>query len=468
MDLVLRGGKVYTLDPALPWAEAVAIEGTRLVAVGSSTDMDRYIGRDTVVADLDGRSVLPGFHDTNVHLMKGAIQLDWALLNETRSLEDILLTVKAYADAHPDNPWVLGAGLRGVDPDIVHRSHLDQAVSERPIYLEAHDSSFAWVNSKALEIAGLDLGGDAATATAVRNALPRPSREEQLQILKRAVAHLHRFGVTSIETDGSFNELELLEELERLGNLKLRVRVVPTANAATDSELLAREGAVRIIMDGSTTSKASDLEQHGLQVIFDADGDDAVEAALQFLGKANPARRHRLEGWEVVSRDDVTRLADLGITVSVPPLAASPERHLRADRLAWRSLIASGGRLAFGSRWPESDLDPLFGIYTAVTRQDLDGKPEKAWVPDERLSVEEAVRAYTLNGVFAAFGEETRGSLVPGRLADIVVLTEDIFKIVPRRIVEVEAAMTIVGGQVVYVSPSFLPEEMRRVLTGQN
>ncbi len=427
--------------------------------------MDRHIGRDTVVVELQGRPLLPGFHDSQVQLMKGALQLDWALLNEVESLEDILLTVKAYADAHPSHPWVLGAGLRLSDPGILHRADLDGVVSNRPVYLEAHDRRFAWVNTKALELAGMPSDVDSGRATLVRNALPKPPREELLQILKRGVDHLNRFGITSIETDASPEELELFEELERLKDLKLRIRVVPTATSTTDIERLANGDAVRISIDSSTASIARYLEKRGLQVIFDADGDHAVEVALTFLGTVDPARRHRLEGWEIVSREDVTRLAELGVTVSVPPLAASPDFQLRADRLAWKSLLASGGRLVFGSRWPEWDLDPLFGIYAAVTRQDLDGKPEEGRTPEERLSVEEAVRSYTLDGVFAAFGETTRGSLVPGKLADIVVLTEDIFKIVPRRIVEVEAAMTIVGGQVVYVSPSFLPEEMRRVLT---
>lgn len=465
MDLVLRGGKVYTLDPALPWAEAIAVEGAELVAVGSSTDMDRHIGRDTVVVELQGRPLLPGFHDSHVQLMKGALRLDWALLNEVESLEDILLTVKAYADAHPSHPWILGAGLRLSDPGILHRGDLDGVVSNRPVYLEAHDRRFAWVNTKALELAGMPSDVESGRATLVRNALPKPPREELLQILKRGVAHLNRFGITSIETDASPEELALMEELESIGNLNLRVRVVPTVTAVADVERQATENAVRIPIDASTTSIARALEQRGFQLILDTDGDGAIEVALTLLAPMDPAQRHRIEGWEAASQDYVTRLAELGVTISVPPLAASPNLHLRADRLAWKSLIASGARLTFGSRWPEWDLDPLFGIYAAVTRQDLDGKPEEGHTPKQRLSVEEAVRAYTLDGVFAAFGETTRGSLVPGKLADIVVLTEDIFKIVPRRIVEVEAAMTIVGGQVVYVSPSFLPEEMRRVLT---
>jgi hypothetical protein len=464
VDLVLRGGKVYTLDPDQPWAEAVAIQGTTLVAVGSSTNMDRHIGRDTVVVELDGRPLLPGFHDSHIHLMKGAVQLEWAQLNELDSSEDILLTIKAYAEAHPDRLWVLGAGLRGVPPDIVQRADLDRAIPNRPVYLESHDGRLAWVNSKALELAGMDPGIDAATAPWVRKALPRPSREEQVQILNRGMAYLHRFGVTSIETEASLEERELIEDLERVGALKLRVRIVPTVSAASDVERLASDNAVRIGGDHLSGPFAGDLDDRGLQVIFDANSDEAVEAALALLAEMEPERRHRLEGWEVVFRDDVTRLAEIGVTVSVPPLAASPDLQLRASRLAWKSLITSGARLTFGSRWPEGDLDPLFGICTAVTRQDLGGKPEQGWVPEERLSVEEAVRAYTWNGVFAAFGERTRGSLEPGKLADIVVLTEDIFKIVPRRIVEVEAAMTIVGGQVVYVSPSFLPEEMRRLL----
>ncbi|MCP5117586.1 MAG: amidohydrolase family protein, partial [bacterium] len=171
---------------------------------------------------------------------------------------------------------------------------------------------------------------------------------------------------------------------------------------------------------------------------------------------------------------DIPRFAAIDVIASMQPYHASPDivnvwrRHVGGRRaeygFAWKSLRDSGARLALGSDWPVVDLDPLLGIYTAVTRADLDGRPEGGWIPNQCLSLEEVIHGYTLGGAYASFEESIKGSLEVGKLADLVVLTEDLFKIPTPRIAETEVAMTVIGGKVVYISPSFLTDAMRRNL----
>jgi predicted amidohydrolase YtcJ len=220
------------------------------------------------------------------------------------------------------------------------------------------------------------------------------------------------------------------------------------------------------------------LHQHGLPIIVRAKGDRAVRMALdayEKLGKA-PKRHRRIDGIDIISRVDIPRLADLGALACLQPCRASPDfasswdrfiGPLRLERaLAFKSLEASGALLAFGSRWPAFDLDPMLGIHAAVNRRNLDGKPERGWNPDERLSLEEALSAYTMRGVDGRFDADIRGTLEEGKPADIVVLSEDLFRIPARRIAEIEAVMTIVGGRTVYLSPGFVPKETEDILLG--
>ncbi len=221
----------------------------------------------------------------------------------------------------------------------------------------------------------------------------------------------------------------------------------------------------------------SRVDRHGLQVFTHAIGDRAVRMVLDAYEKVRRTSRHRIEHIEVVSESDIPRFASLEVIASMQPQHASPEitevwqrnvgRRRAEQGFAWQSLSRSGARLALGSDWPVVDLDPLLGIYTAVTRKDINGRPEGGWVPGERLSLEEAIHGYTLGGAYASFEETVKGSVEPGKLADLVVLTDDLFKIPHPRILHTEAVMTVVGGKVVFISPSFLPEEMRKNLLGQ-
>jgi hypothetical protein len=555
--LVLRGGRIHTLDPARPWAEAIALRDDRVAAVGSAGDVEEFIGRDTEVIDLESNLVLPGFNDGHIHFLEGALRLDQVKLGEARSLDEMRKMVKAYAAEHLDRPWIQGMGwiYSYIDGGrLPTRQDLDVVVADRPVYLEAYDGHTAWTNTKALQIAGIsgrsraqgygEVVMDPVTGEPtgvlkepgamdlVRSLLPRPTREEKLAALRRGMGEALRFGVTSIQiAHGSptfepapkhaEDELDLYEELERAGELSVRVYfAVSVDKDTTAGELSAiaalkdrlpgpwvKAGAIKIVMDGVIESHTAALfepyadepatrgqpdysqeeidalvlegDRRGLQIFTHAIGDRSVRMVLdayQRAAREDPGRprRHRIEHIEVSSEEDHPRFAVLGVLGSMQPHHASPDitgvwaRNVGKERVrrafAWRALRQKGARLVHGSDWPVVSIDPLLGIYTAVTREDLDGKPSGGWVPEERLSVEEAVRGYTLDAAFASFDEAVKGSLEPGKLADLVVLDGDLFKMPPRRIPETEVLMAVVGGRARYVSPRFLDGPRREKL----
>ncbi len=553
-DLILRGGRIYTVDREQPWAEAVAIREDEFIAVGRSQDMNRLIDGNTVVVELDGRLVLPGIIDSHVHFLEGSLLLDRVQLAEATSLEEMKDIVRLFAEANPEAPWIVGHGWNYNYVDggrLPTRRDLDEVVPDRPVFLSAYDGHTAWVNSKALVAAGIDrqskpLGPgeivrDLETLEAsgalkeegaiqlVRRVIPRPTREQLLTALRKGIAYAHRFGVTSIHSAGGIpaeadaegypenDVLDLFAELEQRGELRLRVYSAMTINDTTNDEDLDRfaelgvrhrgpwlkAGAVKIFMDGVIESHTaamletfgnnpeergapnytqaeinelvSKLDERGFQIFTHAIGDRAVRMVLDAYQEAAAAAnlgsrgRHRIEHVELISEIDIPRFADLGIIAAMQPHHAvwakgvGPKRIERA--FAWKSLRDAGARVVHGSDWAVVTIDPLVGLHTAVTRQDLDNRPEGGWIPEQRLTLPEAISGYTLDAAFASFEEDIKGSIEVGKLADLAVLSQDLFKVLPRKIAETEVMMTLVGGEVVYVSPRFLPQDLIETLS---
>jgi len=547
-DLLLRGGRIYTLSAAQEWAEAVAIRGDKIAAVGGSAELDRIVGPKTAVIDLGGKLVLPGFIDSHIHFLEGALQIHHAKLDEARSLQEMLDLVKAYADRNLGLAWIQGMGWNYTYVEggrLPTRQDLDAVLSDRPAYLQAYDGHTAWVNSKALEVAAVtrhskpqgygevvkdpltgDLTGvfkEQGAMELVRRAIPQPSRQDKLAALQRALGEALAHGLTSIQiAHGSPtfdpspkyapDELDLYEELERRGELPLRVYFAMSVSRQTKAEELEqfarlkarlpgprlKAGAVKIVMDGVIESHTAgmlepyaddpstsgnpdysqaeidrliaDLDRRGFHIFTHAIGDRSVRMVLDAYQRAaanNPPlpRRHRIEHIEVVSEEDVPRFASLGVIASMQPYHASPDitgvwaRNLGKKRLArafaWKSLRQAGARLVHGSDWPVVTLDPLVGLHAAVTREDLDGKPAGGWIPEQRLTLAEAVRGYTADAAYASFEEDLKGTLEVGKQADLVVLSDDLFQILARRIPEAEVLMTLVGGRAAYTSPRF-------------
>lgn len=532
-DLILLNGRLYTVNPHQPWAEAAAIRGERIVAVGSNDEMKRAAGATTRYVDLGGRLVLPGLIDSHIHFLSGSHSLAQLDLNDASTPAEIQNRLRQYAAAHPGDGWIIGRGWTYTvfaPSGLPHRTLIDEVVADRPVVLEAYDGHTTLANTAALKLAGItrdtpdppngaivrDEKGEPtgalkeAAGALVDRHVPQPSREENLAALRRGLAEAAALGLTSIvNASGGVDEMELYAALERRGQLTLRTYTamrLRSGMTAADFDAaiaarrrfaspLVRAGILKGFVDGvieshtaamlapysDDPSKKGELnytpeelnrlvgeaDRRGLQVMLHAIGDrgvraalDAFEAAAKSNGKRD--RRHRIEHIETVAVADAARFGPLGVVASFQPLHAYPDisaegvwpRNVGPQRLqrafAWRLVASSKARLAFGSDWPVVTLNPFHGIENAVTRQTREGQPAGGWIPHQRLTLEEAIAAYTIDGAWAQHREHDFGSIEPGRYADLVVLTEDLFKMPPQRIHTVRARLTLLGGKVVF------------------
>jgi hypothetical protein len=541
-DLVLTGGHIWTAEPAAPWAEAIAVRDGRILYVGDPAGATRYRGPKTRVAELAGRLVVPGFNDSHIHLMSGALSLERVDLIEDQSVEAVQARIRAFAASQPASPWVLGRGwLYGSFPGgLPTRQQLDAVVPDRPAYMECYDGHSGWANSKALARAGITkdtkdpvngaIVRDPATgeptgalkesATAlVKAKIPVPGPEERYQLLLRALQRLNSQGITSVQDAGYTPaqldaDLTLLERALREDQLTVRITASvqmgpgavegPIARATALAKRLAgprlRFGAVKGYVDGVIEAHTAAMlepyadashgsgkpnwepaaldaavvaaDRQGLQVYLHAIGDrgvrmalDAHEAARRANGR--PDRRGRIEHIETISPADYPRFRALGVIASMQPLHANPDQNNaevwsrnigpeRASRgFSWGNVERAGGRLVFGSDWPVVTSDVMRGLYCAVTRKTKQGTPAGGWLPEQAVSLENALRHYTIDGAFASFEEKEKGSLSAGKRADLTVLSEDLFRQPPETILKTRILLTVMDGRVVHRDREF-------------
>jgi predicted amidohydrolase YtcJ len=341
-----------------------------------------------------------------------------------------------------------------------------------------------------------------AAQSLVRAVIPDPSEEELDRALAAAIAHALERGVTAITDMGSWRGLDTYRRARDRDALPIRVyAVVPLDTRDRLAQVIGREGrgdarlfwgGVKAFVDGSLGSTTAwfyepyvddpstaglmvsdtaelreailDADRRGLQVIVHAIGDRANDWLLETFAAVRTAngardRRARIEHAQHLTPPAIRRVAADDVIPSMQPYHAIDdgrwaEKRIGPDRIrttyAFRGLVNAGARLAFGSDWTVAPLDPLLGVYAAVTRRTLDGANPDGWVPEQKITVEEAVTAYTAGGAYAAFREETLGTLEPGKSADLVVLSDDIFTIDPAAIATVQVDLTMVGGEVVY------------------
>ena len=545
-DTVVVNARIYTVNPQQPWAEAMAIRGDKIAAVGSMRDIAVHRGPSTRVIDVQGRLVLPGFTDCHIHFLDGSLSLLQVNLDEAKTVGEIQREVRRYADARPDLAWILGRGWTYTvfNPSgLPNKRSLDEIVPDRPVYLESFDGHTWWANSKALQLAGITrttpnpAGGiivrDAKTGEptgaikedaadyVVRRVIPPPSHEQIVAALLGGMREANRVGlVHAISPDGvsvrggDFRILEVYDELRRAGQLTVRFDIArrlqpPSLTRDEVQEIEAARnryhddwlsaGKAKFFLDGVIETRTaamltpyvddaksgellwdpvqyreavSELDRQGIQILTHAIGDRAIRLALDAYENAQEAShthdaRHRIEHIEDASAADLPRFGKLGVIASFQPLHAYPDDDVlkiwsgnigpeRAQHgFAWRSVASAGGVLAFGSDWPIVTLNPWTGVQNAVTRQTTGGDPPGGWLPKERLSLDDAIKGYTLGAAFAGHREKTEGSLEPGKVADLIVLAQDLFKIEPTEIAKTEVLLTMVGGKVVYQSSAW-------------
>lgn len=548
-DLVVLEGHVLTMDRDRPKAEAVAVSEGKIVAVGSNAEIESLIGPDTKIVSARGGTVLPGFIEAHMHLFGGASQLGHLDLTGLKGFEPVAAAVRNYAVQHPDaklltckmaSYTMLGEGTR------LDRHHLDRILPDRPLAFVSFDNHTMWGNTLALEKAGLLHGLEVSPGNAVvmgddglangelneaeaynpllrfggldRGMLgmttggepdPKPTADEfasDVRMVKDALKWCAQHGITSIQNmDGNFYTFEILEEIQRDGDLLCRVKVpfhyknfmklddlekASTMTARYDTEWLS-SGLVKMfydgVLDGHTaymldgygdqpdfqgeplftqeqfSEVAIEADRRGLQIAVHAIGSGAVRSVLngyEAAADANGTRdsRHRLEHIEVIDPADLPRIAGLGAIASVQPphppgMMGTPlEPTLTVvgqERLpyfyAFRTFKESGAHVVFASDWPVADLNVMRGVHAAMTRE-----PYLPHLPDQRFTLHEALYSYTVEGAYAEHAEDIKGRLQVGMLADIVVLSADIEAVPTDDIPQMTPIATICGGKITF------------------
>lgn len=539
-DIIVFHARIYTANPKQPWAQAVAIHKGKIEAVGDDTEVEKMRGIGTKIINAGGKLVLPGLVDCHIHFMEGSAKLGWVRLEGAQNLAEIRYKLSTFALQNPGEGWVLGHGWNygmfgpGKLPE---KKDLDDLFPNRPVSLEGFDGHSYWVNSKALELAGIShdtpdppngtIVRDPATGEAtgaleesatylLDRVRPPMTRAEKLLALRAGMKLANQNGLTRVHAagghflSGDFEDLDLYDEMLRRGDLSLRIESAyfldPPVLRSQDIEVIEKAkkkfsndwisaGVVKLCLDGVIESHTAamlepysddpslkgalfwdpekykaavaELDKHGFQLFTHAIGDSAVRLALDAYEEAQTRNhkhdhRPRIEHIETVSAADIPRFGKLGVIASMQPLHSYPDadtlevwaHNIGPDRASrawvWKSILDAGGHLAFGSDWPVVTLNPWEGIQTAVTRQTADGKPETGFVPEQRLTVAEAIDAYTLGAAFAGRREKTEGSLEVGKFADLIIVSQNILEVPARKIGGTKVLTTIIGGRVVY------------------
>jgi predicted amidohydrolase YtcJ len=544
-DLIIVHANVHTLAKAHPAAEAIAIVGARIVAVGTAADINAWKGPQTSVIDAAGRLVLPGFNDAHVHFISAGANLDRVQLGQADSTEEFVRLIAEQAKKTPKGEWILGGNwdeTKWTPSTLPTKALIDPVTRDNPVYLARYDGHAGLANSLAIRLAGLspstkdpdggvivrDEDGDPtgvfkdAAEGLITKAIPSMTRAQRMRAARRALAYAASLGVTSAQDMvPDLEDIAVYSVLLEQGKLTTRLYEAPSELGAQNQAALGlrrawgsaflRLGAVKGFADGSIGSRTAYLfepfsdepsnygllsdEMHppedmlarlkkadaaGLQLCIHAIGDRAISMVLDMFGAIEGAhgyhdQRFRIEHAQHIAPKDLDRFASLHVIASMQPYHAIDDGRFVEARIgperaktsyAWRAILDHGGRLAFGTDWDVAPLNPMLGLYAAVTRATLDGRYPDGWIPEQKIRIEEAVEAYTLGSAFAEFQEKEKGSLEPGKLADMVILSEDIFEIPPERIRDVTVEKTIVGGRVVYsakegASPRGAPGALR-------
>ncbi|WP_165229078.1 amidohydrolase family protein [Aquisphaera insulae] len=528
-DLILIAGRIWTGDEAALWAEAVALRGGLVAAIGSRAEIERFRGPRTLVVERPSAFAMPGLVDAHGHVESLGRSLEEVDLREVRSLDEVARRVKARADAAPGDGWILGGRWdQSLWPggEFSDAAALDAAVRDRPVWLRRVDGHAGWANSEALRRAGVSKdtkdppGGkihrDAegrptgvfidAAMSLVDRVVPADSEAEIRRRILAAQKIILAAGLTGVHDAGiSATEEKVYRELDRSGELILRIHAMASASGPSVLEKLSHRPitpvpgsrfelrGVKLFIDGAMGSRgallfepyADDPKNRGLtlvdpklieqvanlslrngwQVATHAIGDrgnalvlDAYGAALKAVPQARDPRL-RIEHAQVVRREDVKRFAELGVIASMQPSHASDDMRWADARLgpersrggyAWRWFLDEKVPLAFGSDFPVEIVNPFWGLYAAITRQDAEGKPDGGWHPEQKLTLDEALRAFTAGAARAGFAEGRLGVLRPGMQADLTVVDRDLFRVRPKELLASRVVMTIVGGKVAF------------------
>jgi predicted amidohydrolase YtcJ len=551
ISLLLFNGKVFTADENYSVAEAVAVDGEKIVAVGTTQDLKaKYQAAKEI--DLGGKLVTPGFNDAHVHFLRGALSLLTVNLLDTKTVDEAKARVAAKVKEVKPGEWIIG---RGWDHTVwggkfPSKKDLDQIAPNNPVFLVRVDGHVGWVNSKALELAKIDKatkspeGGEierseSGEATGILKEtsqglvsmlIPQPTPEQMNKGMQLALKMAREYGITSVQDNSGYETTKLYREFLKAD--KLTVRVSEWQDFEDSVEKLKAQrtefgsfkddknrlhlGAVKGYVDGTLGSRTASMlapfsdddknvgimrrpaeeltkmiverAKEGFQITLHAIGDKANRMALdgfaailnepQVSVHTTPVRdenggvswgtnflpryknaRHRIEHAQVVNPSDFKRFAELGIIASMQPSHAISDKRWAEQRLgeyrvlgaySWHLMKSYGVHVPFGTDFPVESINPYRTLYAAVSRQDEEGIPNGGWQPQEKLTIQEAIRCHTFESAYAEFMEKEKGEIRVGMLADLVVQSKDLLTIEPKEILTTEPLYTIFNGRIIY------------------
>jgi hypothetical protein len=528
-DLIIEHARIWTVNPAQPEAQAVAVLDGRIVAVGSDAQAAPWRGARTQVVDAQGKRLLPGFNDAHVHFSDGGLSLRAVQLNDATSLKEFVRRIAEHAKHMAPGEWLREGEwdeTKWSPANLPTRQDIDAVTPHNPAALDRYDGHMTLVNSQVLALAGIsaatqdppggvivrDAKGEPtgalkdAAVNLIAKVIPAPTHGQRRRAIEDAEREAARLGVTSIQDMAQdYGDIAVYTELAREGKLTLRVYGAPLIAGIEDQARLGigrafgsagvRIGAVKMFADGSLGSRTAYFlqpfdDQPGnrgilgkdmlplertrawlrradaadLQVCTHAIGDAAIGTVLDLYAEiekeAGPRdRRWRIEHAQHMAAADFARFAALKVIASVQPTQAIDDGrwaegrigHDRASRTyAFKTFLDHGVRLAFGTDWPVAPFDPLLGLYAATTRATLDGKHPQGWFPEQKISIQESIEAYTSGSAYAEFQEHEKGSIEVGKLADLVLLSNDVLTIAPAAIRNAHVLKTWVGGKPVF------------------
>jgi predicted amidohydrolase YtcJ len=512
-DLAITNAKIKTMNPNQPTAQAVAITKNQITKVGSNQDIEPLIGENTTVMDLEGKTVLPGLIDTHIHVADYGRCLMWLDLSSAKSIADLQQLIKEKAKTVFSGQWIIGQGwneTRFKEQRVPSAEDLDAASPDNPVILYREAAMICAANTKAIQLAKVTEQTSAppdgaidktasgnlvgvfrdTAANLIWQAVPEPTEDELLAATAQVCQKIFQAGITSLNWLVIFeNELSIIQKLHEQGRLLFRVNVVipealleKTINFQSRDPEVLRIGGAFIVVDGYLDSKEAALQKpysddpsncgkmlltqealansvqraitFGIQPVIHAMGDKAIDTTLTVIEQTRKSGvRFRIEQAAVLDKLLIKRLKKQDIVVSIQPKVISTEFTVWSanQRLGNRArllhpiktLLDEGVRVAAGSDCPMEPLSALLGIQEMVTRQSY---------PEQRLSVDEAIRLYTLNAAYCSGEENLKGSIEEGKLADLTILSEDLTSVKPNKISDVTVDFVVLNGKVLVVA----------------
>jgi predicted amidohydrolase YtcJ len=523
-------GRIYTNDPKMPWASALAVRDEKIFCVGTIAHIMLDCGGakpEAEIYEMHGRFMMPGFNDAHTHLGSAGrdkLALD---LKGTDSIEELQQRLRSAVAQHKPGEWIVGSGwdqTRWPDKKFPNRQDLDAAAPDNPVFLVHISGHVGVANSMALKRTEIlpetknppggqierDADGnptgmlmEASAMEFVQQKIPDPTAEQRRHGIELVLQELAANGVTSAQDNSEWDDFLVYHDLREEKKLTVRITEwLPFMAPVTELQDMRAEGgttdpwlktgALKMVTDGALGSrtaamiapysddpntsgiltiepeklKAMALERDklGFQLAFHAIGDranrvalDTFESVLRVNGTRD--RRDRVEHAQVVAPEDISRFGLLHVIASMQPSHQTNDMRWAEERVgperikgayAWNSLQKTGAVLAFGTDYDVEPINPFRGLYACISRESADGGPPGGWQPQEKLPLDDCIRAYTSGSAYAQFEEGKKGELKAGEYADFIVLSQDLTKATPKEILNTEVLQTVVGGRTVF------------------